>query len=93
MHVLRSWHVRFFILTYICLTSPGKEHVQGASASTTQTTSTMAQIKNLIDRMMKNKLATRAAGTSEEFRVDLCRKSTTWNYHIRCFDDNLGTQH
>ena len=44
-------------------------------------------------RENESKRATRAASTSEEFSVVLCRKTTTSNYHIWCFDDNLGTQH
>ena len=41
--------------------------------------------------MRKNKRAARAARTYEQVRAVLC-KTTTWNYHIYRFDDNLSMQ-
>ena len=39
------------------------------------------QIKNLIGRVRINKRAARAAGTSQQSRGVLCKR-TTWNHHI-----------
>ena len=41
--------------------------------------------------MRKNKRAARAARTYDQVRAFLC-KTTTWNYHIYRFDDNLSIQ-
>ena len=49
------------------------------------------QIKNLIGRASENKRASRAARTYEQVRAILC-KTTTWNYLIYSFDDNLSTK-
>ena len=49
---------------------------------------TTPQIKNLIVRVSENRRAARAARTYEQVRAILC-KTTTWNYLIYSFDDNL----
>ena len=53
------------------------------------TATTTPQIKNLIGRASKNKRAARAVRTYEQIRANLC-KTTTWNYLIYSFDDNLS---
>ena len=53
------------------------------------TAMTTPQIKNLIGRASKNKRAARAARTYEQVRAILC-KTTTSNYLIYSFDDNLS---
>ena len=55
----------------------------------TATTTTTPQIKNLIGRASENKRAARAARTYEQVRVILC-KTTSSNYLIYSFDDNLS---
>jgi len=55
----------------------------------TGTATTTPQIKNLIGRASENKRAARAARTYEQVRAILC-KTTTWNYLIYSFDDNLS---
>ena len=52
----------------------------------TGTSTTALQVKNLIGRASENK---RAARTYEQVRAILC-KTTTWNYLIYSFDDNLS---
>ena len=47
------------------------------------------QIKNLIGRASENKCAARAARSYEQVRAILC-KTTTWDYPIYSFDDNLS---
>ena len=49
------------------------------------------EIKSLIGRVRKNNRAARAARTYEQVRAILC-KTTTWNYRIHRFDDNLSIQ-
>ena len=49
------------------------------------------QIKNVIGRVRKNKPVARASRTYEDVRAVLC-KTTTWNYHIYRFGDNLSIQ-
>ena len=58
-------------------------------ASMTGTATTTPQIKNLIGRASENKRAARAARTYEQVRAILC-KTTTWNYLIYSFNDNLS---
>ena len=55
----------------------------------TGTSTTTPQVKNLIGRASENKRAARAARTYEPVRAILC-KTTTWNYLIYSFDDNLS---
>ena len=55
------------------------------------TATTTLQIKNLIGRVREKKRAARAARAYEQVRVFLS-KTTTWNYHIYRFDDNLRIQ-
>ena len=55
----------------------------------TGTAKTTPQIKNLIGRASENKCAARAERTYEQVRAILC-KTTTWNYLIYSFDDNLS---
>ena len=57
----------------------------------TGTATTTPQIKNLIGRASENKRAARAERTYEQVRAILC-KTTTWNYLIYSFDDNLSTK-
>ena len=55
----------------------------------TGTATITPQIKNLIGRASGNKRAARAARTYEQVRAILCN-TTTWNYLICSFDDNLS---
>ena len=55
----------------------------------TGTSTTTPQVKNLIGRVSENKCAASAARTYEQVRAILCQ-TTTWNYLIYCFDDNLS---
>ena len=55
----------------------------------TGTAKTVPQIKNLIRRASENKRAACAARTYEEVRAILCI-TTTWNYLIYSFNDNLS---
>ena len=55
----------------------------------TGTATTTPQIKNLIGRANENKRAARAARIYEQVRAILF-KTTTWNYLIYSFDDNLS---
>ena len=55
----------------------------------TGTATITPQIKNLIGRASENKRAARAARTYEQVRAILCN-TTTWNYLIYSFDDNLS---
>ena len=57
----------------------------------TGTATTTPQIKNLIGRASENKHAARAARTYEQVRAILC-KTTTWNYLIYSFKDNLSVK-
>ena len=58
-------------------------------ASITGTATITPQIKDLIGRASENKRAARAARTYEQVLTILC-KTTTWNYLIYSFDDNLS---